>query len=562
MADFAGHSDVGQELHLNLVVAFALAGLATASLDVEGETPWLVTADSCLGERGEQLADRSEGPGVGGRVAAGCPANGRLVDVDDLVDVFDAVNVVMVAGIVPGFIYFLGQPLVKNVVDQGALARTGYAGNAGQHTQRNGNVYALQVVFPCPGDSDVVTIAGSAAVRHGDFLGPAEVLAGQRAYVGHHVIDFAGGHHVPAMFSGAGAEVNDEVCGAHHRLIVLHHNHRIAHVPQAGEGVNESVIVVGMQTHRGLVTNVQDARKAGANLGCQSHPLGLAAGKGPGRTAHGHVVQADAVKETQATVNFLEYLVGDGLVPRGQHLIRMLSGGIRVYGSYPLDALGNIHGGNFHDAQVANLDSQGLRLETLALAGLARAGGHVPLNVLAGVVGFGLPVPAFQVGYDTFKPGFPTVGPAVVGAVPDGNFLAFDPVENNLQVLLVQIFDRNLWRKVVGAGHRLHHAHVPARGRSGAVPGYHRSFQQREIPVGNDQVGVHFQLEAKAGALGAGAVGAVEAEGARLDFGQAGAAADTGKLLGIDKLFFLGALFPGLPQDLQDAFTFPEGSFD
>jgi hypothetical protein len=41
---------------------------------------------------GHQLADRREHPGVGGRVAAWRTSDRRLVDVDDLVEMFDALN--------------------------------------------------------------------------------------------------------------------------------------------------------------------------------------------------------------------------------------------------------------------------------------------------------------------------------------------------------------------------------------------------------------------------------------------------------------------------------------
>ena len=90
LAHLAGDGNVGQELHLNLVVALALAGLAASALDVEGEAAGLVTPDSSLGQAGEDLADGGERAGVGGGVAAGRAADGRLVDVDHLVDVLDA----------------------------------------------------------------------------------------------------------------------------------------------------------------------------------------------------------------------------------------------------------------------------------------------------------------------------------------------------------------------------------------------------------------------------------------------------------------------------------------
>jgi hypothetical protein len=55
LADVAGDVDVGQEVHLDLDDAVALAGLAAAALDVEGEAPGLVAAR--LGLR--QLANQS-----------------------------------------------------------------------------------------------------------------------------------------------------------------------------------------------------------------------------------------------------------------------------------------------------------------------------------------------------------------------------------------------------------------------------------------------------------------------------------------------------------------------
>ena len=74
----------------------------------------------------------------------------------------------------------------------------------------------------------------------------------------------------------------------------------------------------------------------------------------------------------------------------------------------------------------------------------------------------------------------------------------------------------------------------------------------RKVPVGDDQVGVNLQLEAQAGTLGAGAVGTVEAEGAGLNFRQAGAAADAGELLGESDFLFLRPFLSWLAEDLKN----------
>ena len=116
VADFARYCYVGQELHFYLVIPLALAGLAPASLDVEREASRLIAAYSRLGKRCEQFPDGSEGSRVRGRVAAGRPADGGLVNVDHLVNMFHAGKVVVVAWIIAGPANFLSQSLIENVV--------------------------------------------------------------------------------------------------------------------------------------------------------------------------------------------------------------------------------------------------------------------------------------------------------------------------------------------------------------------------------------------------------------------------------------------------------------
>ncbi len=85
-ADFAGHEDIGQKMHLHPDIAVSAAGFATAALDVEGKTAFLVAARLGFGQQGKQVPDVIEDLGVGGRIAAGGAADGLLVDVDHLVE--------------------------------------------------------------------------------------------------------------------------------------------------------------------------------------------------------------------------------------------------------------------------------------------------------------------------------------------------------------------------------------------------------------------------------------------------------------------------------------------
>ena len=97
VADVAGHVHIRQELHLDAQLALSLAGLAAPAVDVEREAPRLVAAHLALGQLGEQLADLVEQAGVGARVGARRAPDGRLVDVDDLVEVLQAFDAVVLA---------------------------------------------------------------------------------------------------------------------------------------------------------------------------------------------------------------------------------------------------------------------------------------------------------------------------------------------------------------------------------------------------------------------------------------------------------------------------------
>ena len=92
VADVAGHVDVGQEVHLDLDEAVALAGLAAAALDVEREAAGPVAALARLLHLREQLADRREEPGVGRRIRARRAADRALIDADHLVEVLEALR--------------------------------------------------------------------------------------------------------------------------------------------------------------------------------------------------------------------------------------------------------------------------------------------------------------------------------------------------------------------------------------------------------------------------------------------------------------------------------------
>src|SRR4029079_883156 len=91
-------------------------------------------------------ADRGERAGVGRRIRARRAADRRLVDVDDLVEVLDALDAVVRGGGFAGAVDLAGQRLVQRVDQQRRLAAAGDAGDAGEQAQRNLGGEVLQVV--------------------------------------------------------------------------------------------------------------------------------------------------------------------------------------------------------------------------------------------------------------------------------------------------------------------------------------------------------------------------------------------------------------------------------
>ena len=171
LAHLARDVHVGQEVHLDLDGAVAGARLAPAALDVEREPARQVAADLGLLGLGEQLADVVEDAGVGGRVRPGRAADGRLVDVDDLVEVLVALDLLVAPGDGLGPVDPLHQGPVQDVVDQRRLARPRHPGDADEAARAGSSTSMfLQVVLPGAPDASQPVARLPAHGRHRDRL--------------------------------------------------------------------------------------------------------------------------------------------------------------------------------------------------------------------------------------------------------------------------------------------------------------------------------------------------------------------------------------------------------
>src|SRR5207248_2887972 len=161
----------------------ALAGLAAAALDVEREASGLVAAHARLLRSREQRADEREDTRVRRGIAARGPADRRLVDVDDLVDVLGALDARVRTRSLLRAVQHLGERAIEDVVDQRRLAGARHAGDARERAERNRHRLALEVVLARLVDDQ--RVAGALAPRCGymDRARARQELAGQRVLI-------------------------------------------------------------------------------------------------------------------------------------------------------------------------------------------------------------------------------------------------------------------------------------------------------------------------------------------------------------------------------------------
>src|SRR6266568_353294 len=91
-AHLARHIDIGQEIHLDFHDALTLTGFASPPLDIKGEAAGLIAAYLRFRHLRKQFPNTGEGSSIGGGIRARSSPNGRLIDIDYLVQVLQTLN--------------------------------------------------------------------------------------------------------------------------------------------------------------------------------------------------------------------------------------------------------------------------------------------------------------------------------------------------------------------------------------------------------------------------------------------------------------------------------------
>src|SRR5262249_59005155 len=112
-----------QEVHLDRDDAVACTRLAAATFHVERETSGAEAARPRVGQLCEQLPDGTEEPGIRGGIGPRAAPDGRLADLDDLVDELPAHELVVCARLLAPPAQPAGGRPIDRVDHQRALPR-------------------------------------------------------------------------------------------------------------------------------------------------------------------------------------------------------------------------------------------------------------------------------------------------------------------------------------------------------------------------------------------------------------------------------------------------------
>ena len=144
---------------------------------------------------------------------------------------------------------------------------------------------------------------------------------------------------VTAMFSGAGAEIDDVIGGAHHVGIMFDYHDGVTEAAEFFEDANEAAGVAGVQANGRLVEHVAGADEARAQTGGELDALRFAAGERRREAIERQVIEPDIVKEFETLADFDEDFLGDGGLfgrkcERAEEFVRL--------GDVHLDDLGDV----------------------------------------------------------------------------------------------------------------------------------------------------------------------------------------------------------------------------
>ena len=200
------------------------------------------------------------------------------------------------------FTHLTTQPLqipVQHIMNQRGFPRAAHARDAAKHTERNIHIQLLEVVLSraTDGKSPRLLIYRRALASTFDFgwhriclrqlgtcdrpplhwnrhtLPPKQIIPRQRLHLLTQLLQRSAIHQLATLLPTARSDVDEVVRAAHHRFFVLHHQQRVALVPQPFHHANEPPDVARMQPDAWLIQHEQRVHQRSPETRREIHPL-------------------------------------------------------------------------------------------------------------------------------------------------------------------------------------------------------------------------------------------------------------------------------------------------
>ena len=315
----AAQVDVGEELHLDVLEARALAGGAAAVAGVEAEGAGRVAALARARRGGEAPPDRIPGADVARRAGARGAPDGRLVHQHHVRQVAVAAQAPVRPRRLAAQAEAPAQGPVQHRLDERGLARARHARDAHEAVERQGDVDALEVVGAGAAHLEPArgAVRRAAPARAPRPQAPREIAAGGGAGRRHRRRR-ARGDDAPAALARPRAQVEDAVGGAHELRVVLDHHQRVARRAQAPQHAHQARGVARVEADRGLVEHEERVDQRGAERRGEVDALHLAAGERARLAVEREVAEPDLVEVAQARADLAEQELGRLVEGRGE----------------------------------------------------------------------------------------------------------------------------------------------------------------------------------------------------------------------------------------------------
>src|SRR5258707_1535504 len=309
-AFLADELDVREKLHFHGDRAVALARLAAPARHVERKMPGGIAPALGIRSVGKRFANSIKRFQIRCGIRVGGATNRRLVDdnrFDDLRVALGAVAEFLGAAAVA----FGRQRAIQNIMNQRGLPRAADAGHHRQHSERNHQVHALQIVQRSAEQAQEFAVRLVAIVRNRNAQLSAEISPGERFLLAEHGLVRAREEQLAAELAGAMAEIDHMIRRQNRVRIMLDDQNGVAEIAQRFQDINQPLRIARMQADGRFIENVQRADQMRAQRRRKLNALRFPARQRGGQAVQREIIEADLVQKLQPRAHFLQNLVGN-----------------------------------------------------------------------------------------------------------------------------------------------------------------------------------------------------------------------------------------------------------